>query len=377
MNPASGSSRLRLRLFAHSWISDWNHGNAHFLRGLAYELIRMGHDVRCYEPVHSWSATNLLSEGADVAAGAIQSFWNAFPFLDVRFYHQDESFAEFAERELREADVVIVHEWNDPEVVKIILGLKPKLGFRALFHDTHHRAYTAPQSMACFPLEEFDGVLAFGEAIRRIYREAFGVSRAWTFHEAADTAHFGPIECGKDTDVVWVGNWGDGERTRELEEFLMEPAAGMRDRKFAAHGVRYPEDARKKLSDSGIEFRGYLPNLDAPRCYARGRVSLHVPRKFYSNGLSGIPTIRMFEAMACGSPLVCSPWSDTEGLFRSGEDYLCVSDGKAMQAELRQLLADEAARTQIAQNALETIRRRHSCAHRAAQLMEICEELGK
>ncbi len=369
--------RLKLRLFAHSWVSDWNHGNAHFLRGLAHELTRQGHEVRCYEAVNSWSVTHLLEEGAHTAGAAIRGFWNAFPVLDVRFYQQDGSFAEFAEQELREADVVIVHEWNNLEVVRTILSLKAKLGFRALFHDTHHRAYTSPQEILRFPLQEFDGVLAFGEAIRRIYREAFGVSKAWTFHEAADTAHFGPAPAEPDTDVLWVGNWGDEERTRELQEFLIGPAAALPERKFAVHGVRYPAQALQQLATSRIEYRGYLPNLEAPLSYARGRVSLHVPRKFYSNGLSGIPTIRMFEALACGSPLVCSPWSDAEGLFRPGEDYVCVPDGKAMEGELRHLLQDDAARLQMAANGMETIQRRHTCAHRAAQLMDIFEELGK
>jgi spore maturation protein CgeB len=49
------STPLRLRLFAHSWRSDWNHGNAHFLRGLADELRGLGHEVRCYEPENGWS----------------------------------------------------------------------------------------------------------------------------------------------------------------------------------------------------------------------------------------------------------------------------------------------------------------------------------
>src|SRR5581483_3130986 len=223
----------------------------------------------------------------------------------------------------------------------------------------------------------FDGVLAFGEAIRRIYTDGFGVKRTWNFQEAADTAHFKPLIAEKNTDIVWVGNWGDEERTRELEEFLIEPARNMRDRKIAVYGVRYPQPALRQLGETGIEYRGYLPNLDAPETYARSVLSLHVPRKFYSNGLSGIPTIRMFEVMACGSPLICSPWTDSEKLFRPGEDYVCVTDGRSMAGEIQHLLADEAARQQLADNGLETIRNRHTCAHRASELLEICEELGR
>jgi spore maturation protein CgeB len=139
--------------------------------------------------------------------------------------------------------------------------------------------------------------------------------------------------------------------------------------------VRYPVDALALLEAAGIEYRGYLPNLSAPQVYGRSKLTLHVPRCQYSNGLSGIPTIRVFEAMACGIPLICSPWQDVENLFRPGTDYLVVSDGDAMNTEIAHLLKDDAARAQIAANAIETVRNRHTCEHRAQQLVGICEEL--
>jgi len=367
--------RLSFRFFAHSWISDWNHGNAHFLRGLASELVNQGHEVRCYEERDGWSMKNLAEEESNAVTQAVVAFRRAFPTLDVRFYSNDESFAAFAARELTDADVVIIHEWNSPAIVAQILALKPALGFHALFHDTHHRAYTNPKEILRMPLQDFDGVLAFGDAIRRIYMEGFGVKNTWTFHEAADTARFFPQNATKDNDVMWIGNWGDDERTRELEEFLITPASAMREHKFAVHGVRYPHDALERLSQSGIEFRGYLPNLYAPQMYARSKISLHVPRRFYANGLSGVPTIRVFEALAAGSPLVCAPWNDSEGLFRPGEDYLCVADSESVIVELRHLLRDDQARRQLAANGLETIRMRHTCAHRAEQLLDICHAL--
>jgi len=369
------SGKLSFRIFAHSWISDWNHGNAHFLRGLAQELIKAGHETRCYEERDGWSMRNLVEEGEHCAAEAWIRFRKAFPDLDVRFYARNDEFEQYLASELQDADVVLIHEWNSPEVVASILALRSKLKFRALFHDTHHRAYTSPTEILRMPLNQFDGVLAFGETIRRIYLDGFGVKRAWTFHEAADTAHFFPVEIAKDTDVVWIGNWGDEERTRELEEFLINPARDFRECKFAVHGVRYPAQALKRLAESNIDFRGYLPNLCAPEMYSRSKISLHVPRRFYANGLSGIPTIRVFEALAAGSPLVCAPWNDTEGLFRPGEDYICVPDSAAMITELRRLLHDEGARHQLAANGLQSIRARHTCAHRAQQLLEICHEL--
>ena len=174
-----------------------------------------------------------------------------------------------------------------------------------------------------------------------------------------------------------MGNWGDEERTQELQEFLIGPAQQLRGNKIAVHGVRYPQEARTKLAAAGIEFRGYLPNLRAPRVYGESMVTLHVPRRQYANGLSGVPTIRVFEALACGIPLLCAPWTDTENLFRPGEDYLCVPDGRTMAAELRRFIGDPAARRQMAASGRETVLARHTCAHRARQFLEICEELGK
>jgi spore maturation protein CgeB len=143
------------------------------------------------------------------------------------------------------------------------------------------------------------------------------------------------------------------------------------------HGVRYPEKGLEKLAQAGVEFRGYLPNLSAPIAYAQSRLTLHVPRRQYTNGLSGIPTIRVFEALACGIPLLCAPWNDAEGLFRPGEDFVCAPDRTSMKAEIEYFLNDESVRRQLAANGVETIRRRHTCAHRAQQLVEICEEVAR
>ena len=369
------SKPLRIHFFAHSWVSDWNHGNAHFLRGLARSLVRSGHHVRCYEALGSWSLTNLVRNEGELAVTAIDDFRRLFPDLSVQFYNNDQTFAQFAADHLKESDVVIIHEWNDPQVVNTILGLKQKYGFKALFHDTHHRAYTSPRDILQFRLDLFDGVLAFGDAIRKIYTDGFGIPHVWTFHEAADTEHFQPLPLEKKNDIVWVGNWGDDERTKELQEFLICPASTDPKRRVVVHGVRYPENAIKMLAQSGIEYRGYLPNLSAPYVYGQSKLTLHVPRKQYTNGLSGIPTIRVFETLACGIPLLCSPWEDMEGLFRPGVDYVCVPDGKALKAATEELLKDGRARAQIAANGLETIRNRHTCEHRADQLLDICEEL--
>ena len=105
--------------------------------------------------------------------------------------------------------------------------------------------------------------------------------------------------------------------------------------------------------------------------------AVHVPRRPYVKALPGIPTIRVFEALACGIPLVCSPWDDAEGLFRPGEDYWVARDRHEMTEHLRTLTRDAAAAQQLAARGRETILARHTCAHRVDQLMEIVAELEK
>ena len=370
--------QLKIALFSHSLVSDWNHGNAHFLRGLMRELVRMGHQVRCYEELGGWSLTNLMKQEGEAGVESVDAFRRIYPELDIRFYQsRDANFPQVLQEELEDTHLVLLHEWNEPRVVNSVLDLKQKLGFRALFHDSHHRAYTSAGEVLKFNLHLMDGVLAFGEPIRRIYADGFGVPRVWTFHEAADIEQFRPLRRKKEIDVVWIGNWGDEERTRELEEFLIGPAAALPGLRVVAHGVRYPETALEKLKSANIEYRGYLPNLFSPQVYAESMVTVHVPRRQYANGLTGIPTIRVFEALACGIPLVCSPWSDEEKLFRAGEDYIMVQDGREMVAELERLTRDARARQQLAENGLKTIRERHTCRHRAQELMSIYEEIAR
>jgi spore maturation protein CgeB len=95
-----------------------------------------------------------------------------------------------------------------------------------------------------------------------------------------------------------------------------------------------------------------------------------VPRRPYVTALPGIPTIRVFEALACGIPLVCSPWDDEEGLF-GREDFLIARDGEAMTRQLAAVLRDRDLAGELATNGLRTIRQRHTCAHRVEELLAI------
>jgi spore maturation protein CgeB len=173
---------------------------------------------------------------------------------------------------------------------------------------------------------------------------------------------------------VWVGNWGDDERTAELQEFLIDPISNLR-LKARIHGVRYPADAQERLAAAGIEYAGWAPNFEVPHIFARYRLTAHVPRRPYATALPGVPTIRIFEALACGIPLVSAPWSDSENLFTPGKDFLFARNGAEMQSLFQGLLRDPEHARELAEHGRKTILSRHTCAHRVKELYTILREV--
>lgn len=354
---------MRFLFYTHSLVSDWNHGNAHFLRGVMRELIDMGHEARALEPAGGWSRQNLLK---DQGAKAIERFCKDFPRLSSETYGDDFDH----EAALAGADIVIVHEWTAPKLVARIGRARKNGGrFRLIFHDTHHRAVSSREEIAGLDLDGYDLVLAFGEALRERYLRAGWGRQVHTWHEAADTRLFKPMAgVERMADLIWIGNWGDGERSSELRSFLIEPAASL-GLSGTVRGVRYPDEAVVAIRKAGLGHGGWIANADVPSAFARHRLTVHVPRRPYVAALPGIPTIRMFEALACGIPLISAPWEDAEDLFRAGEDFLFARDGADMRRKMQLLLEEPQAASQLAANGLRTILDRHTCRHRAAELL--------
>jgi spore maturation protein CgeB len=273
--------------------------------------------------------------------------------------------------------VVVVHEWTDPALIERLGQIRRNGGaFTLLFHDTHHRAVSAEDDIGGLQLADYDAVLAFGETLRQRYLQAGWGKSVFTWHEAADDAIFHPIDGEeKSGDLIWVGNWGDDERSREIIEYLVEPSRKL-GLKTTVRGVRYPEHALEALRRAKISYGGWIANADVPRAFAQHRVTVHVPRRPYVEALPGIPTIRVFEALACGIPLISAPWDDAEGLFHPGTDYLVAQTGDDMVRCLRDVLADDGLSRSLVSSGLGTIRARHTCRHRVQELLSILSLCG-
>jgi spore maturation protein CgeB len=354
---------MRVVIFCHSIISDWNHGNAHFLRGIATELISLGHTVNIYEPYDAWSVANLVRGYGTQACDLFRHF---YPHLTSNRYDPEKIDID---KELHGTDLVLVHEWNDPKLIRDIALVRKRADFVALFHDTHHRMASAPGAFSEAGLEYYDGILVFGQALADLYRVQGFRERLFVWHEAADTRIFQPHR-GKtlNQDLVWIGNWGDEERTAEIKEYLLEPVRRL-GISASLYGVRYPEAAIEMLRHAGIRYMGWTPNFNVPRIFAESRLTIHIPRRPYCEMLPGIPTIRVFEALACGIPLISTPWNDSEELFRPG-DYISVRDPSQAETAFLSIINDPEGAAKMAARGLKTVLERHTCAHRVRQLMD-------
>jgi hypothetical protein len=284
-------------MFCHSLVSDWNHGNAHFLRGIATELLARGHRLTVLEPSDAWSRSNLV---ADAGQGAIDRFHRAFPTLASYQISLDR--LDLDHLLLHDADVVLVHEWNDPALVAAIGRHRATTGgYRLFFHDTHHRSVSRPEEMATYELQHYDGVLAFGEVIRRRYLEdglgRAGVDLARSRRSPAVPSAREPTSRRRPGLDRRLGRRGAYGGARGIPAGARhEPGASHPDPRgaFSAESAR-PSRARRRgvrRLDSELQRAGGVRPLPGH--------GAHPPRRAYAESLPGIPTIRLFEALAWG-----------------------------------------------------------------------------
>jgi spore maturation protein CgeB len=356
---------VKIVIFVHAISSCWNNDSSHFLRGIGAELQKCGHHVLFCEPKKPANETNPL---ATYGAAPLEEFRATFPSLNVLKYSPETTDLD---RLTDGAHLVLVHESNSPSLVSA-LGQQRRHGapFVLLFHDTHRRQLTDPDDRTRFHLGDYDGVLASGAMLAEQYRRTRAAHRTWVWHEAADTTVFYPRATNRtEGDLVWIGDWGDAARIAEIEELMLKPveALGL----FAnLYGMHYPESAVQSLAARGIAYHGWVASHQIPEAFARHRLTVHLATHGSDRAFRGMPAIQMFEALACGIPLITARWNDAEGLFPRG-CFLVARSGHEMQAHLRDVLSDPALAQSLRENGLKVVHERHSCRHRAEDLLDI------
>ena len=137
-----------------------------------------------------------------------------------------------------------------------------------------------------------------------------------------------------------------------------------------------PRTQKRLCGEAGIEYAGWVPNFEVPQIFARYRVTVHVPRRPYATALPGVPTIRVFEALACGIPLGSAPWTDSEDLFTPGRGFLFARDGADMQQKMLLLLQDRDQAREISRAWPPHDIEPPHLRHRVKELYSILDEVG-
>lgn len=222
--------------------------------------------------------------------------------------------------------------------------------------------YLSPDLVAGYDLYlSFTG----GPTLRRLER-AFGARAARALFCAVDADAYRPVGAAPRFDLGYLGTYA-ADRQSMLERLLIEPARRRPDLAFAVAGPQYPAGIEWPANVTRIDHVG---PADHPAFYGACRYALNVTRAdMVRAGHS--PSVRLFEAAACGTPIVSDPWDGLDAILEPGREILVASDTEAVLAALDGILDHE--RAAIARRARARVLGAHTAVHRAAELARLLE----
>ncbi|MFL5310327.1 MAG: glycosyltransferase [Myxococcales bacterium] len=352
---------MKLVVFGLTISSSWGNGHATLWRGLAAALSRSGHRLDFYERDAPYYAAH-----RDCAEP---------PGARLHLYTEWKEAAREAARELRDADAAMVTSYCPDGPAATALAAESRARVK-LFYDmdtpvTVERALSGSAVDYIGPdgLRDFDVVLSFtgGRALPAL-RDLFGARRTATLYGSVDPLVHRPAQPMERfaADFSYLGTYARN-RQRALEQLFLEPARRLPRRRFIIAGAQYPQDFPWAPN---IAFVQHVPPAQHPAFYCSSPLTLNVTRAPMAT-MGYCPSGRLFEAAACGVPVLTDAWEGVDAFFRPGEEILVAQTADDVLAALscsRQELAriGYAAR----QRALEE----HTAEHRARELISIIEE---
>jgi spore maturation protein CgeB len=335
--------------------SSWGNGHATNYRALVRELSARGHEVLfCERDVPWYAAQRDLPEP---------------PWGRTSLYG---SLAELAEKhtdDVAVADLVVVGSYV-PEGVAVAGWALENAGGATAFYDIDtpvtlgklrrgDREYLSPELVG-----RFDLYLSFtGGPTLEVLEDEFGARRALAFYCLVDPEAYRPVPAEPRWDLGYLGTYSE-DRQPVLERLLSEPAARLPQACFAVAGPQYPEAVEWPVNVERIE---HVPPVEHPAFYAAQRFTLNVTRaEMREAGWS--PSVRLFEAAACGVPVISDRWEGLDQLFVPGEEILIAEGTENVVDFLRHVDEDE--RRAIGERARRRVLAEHTAARRCEQLEE-------
>jgi spore maturation protein CgeB len=361
---------MKIIILGLSITSSWGNGHATTYRGLVRELLARGHEVLFLERDVPWYAAN-------------RDLPNP-PYCHTKLYSSLDELKDSFTQEVRDADFVMVGSYV-PEGVAVGEWVAATAQGITAFYDidtpvTLAKLERGETEYLCPTLiPKYQLYLSFtgGPTLDRIEQQ-YGSPMARALYCSVDPQLYYPDECNPPWDLGYMGTYSD-DRQPTLESLLLEPARQWEEGRFVVAGPQYPDAtcaSQQRFAiawTSNVERIEHLPPSEHRSFYNSQLFTLNITRAdMVRAGYS--PSVRLFEAAACGTPIISDYWEGIETIFEIGKEILIASSPEEVLRYLRE--TTEAERCAIGQKARDRVLAEHTAAHRAAQLEQYVFQLS-
>lgn len=332
--------------------SSWGNGHATTYRALIGALARRGHDVTFLERDVSWYRDH--RDLVRPAAWTVE-LYQSLRDIPLRFG-----------KLIRDADLVIIGSYV-PEGIAIAEWATAHARGITAFYDidtpvTLAKLDHGTDYISAAMIPRFDLYLSFaGGPVPGMIEENYGSPLACALYCSADTSIYTPLQAAPKWTLGYLGTYSE-DRQPVLGDLLLAPARELLSEQFVIAGAQYPDHIAWPANVARIE---HLAPKQHPTFYAEQRFTLNATRADMK-ALGYSPSVRLFEAAACGTPIVSDRWPGIETILEPSREILLAS-GPHEVVEILRDMPEEQRRT-IAHNARRRVLAEHTSDHRARQL---------
>lgn len=343
---------LDIVILGLSITSAWGNGHATTYRGLVRELDRMGHNVLFLERDLPWYASN-----RDMPEP---------PFCCTRIYQSLEELKDKYLNDIKKADIVIVGSYV-PEGVEAGRWVN-SIAQKTAFYDIDTPVTLAKLERKDYEylspelIPQYDLYLSFtgGPTLKRLERD-FGSPMARALYCSVDPEKYYPEKLPLKYDMGYLGTYSD-DRQPVLERLMLSPAAIWKEGRFIVAGPQYPDSIEWPENVARIY---HLNPSEHRQFYNSQRFTLNITRAdMIKAGYS--PSVRLFEAAACGTPIISDYWEGLDTIFSPGEEILISRSAEETIQYLKTFPEEE--RLKLSKRARKRTLQSHTASRRAAEL---------
>lgn len=352
-------SNLRIVICGLSITSAWGNGHATTYRGLIRELAKRGHDVLFLERNVPWYASN-----RDMTE---------FPFCTVRLYSSLTELRDRFTEEIRHADVVMVGSYvpQGAQVGKWVLENASNL---TAFYDIDTPVTLGRirrndiEYLTREQISQYGLYLSFtGGLTLRHLEHRYGARCARALYCSVDPDQYSPRTTKMEFDLGYLGTFSP-DRQQALDELLLQPAWRWQQAAFVVAGAQYPLTIQWPQNVMRIEH--VVPSRHS-QFYGQQRFTLNLTRSDMRRA-GYCPSVRLFEAAACGTPIISDYWDGLGMFFEIGSEIIVAQDANEVLHILK--TTSEQERLEIARRARGRVLSEHTAAQRSAQLEQYLQE---